>query len=237
MSGTPPDLPADAALLLDLDGTLLDIAASPEAVAVPPGLPDLLRRLRARLGDALAVVTGRPVTQIEELLGDAPFAIAGEHGGALRLAPGGALRRVDLPEMPSGWLDAAAEVVAAHPGTRLEAKARGFVLHYRQAPDAGPALLLAAQEIVGALAAEYVFLPAHMAWEIKPRGADKGTAVAELLGAPPFLGRVPVYVGDDVTDEDGMRVAREHGGLGLRVDAVFGDPAGVRRWLAAQADR
>ena len=139
--------------------------------------------------------------------------------------------------MPPNWLDEAAEAVAVRPGARLEAKARGFVLHYRQAPEAGPALLLAAQDIVGALAAEYVLLPAHMAWEIKPRGADKGTAVAELLGVPPFLGRVPFYIGDDVTDEDGMRVARERGGMGLRVDTVFGDPSGVRRWLAAQADR
>ncbi len=237
MSSPPPDLPADAALLLDLDGTLLDIAATPEAVAVPPGLTDLLRRLRARLGDALAVVTGRPVTQIEELLGDAPYAVAGEHGGAIRLAPDQPLRRVNLPEMPPGWLDAAADVVAAHPGARLEAKARGFVLHYRQAPESGPALLLAAQAIVGERAAQYVMLPAHMAWEIKPRGADKGTAVAELMGVSPFRGRVPFYVGDDVTDEDGMRAARERGGMGLRVDAVFGDPAGVRRWLAEQAGR
>ena len=234
---TPPDLPPDAALLLDLDGTLLDIAAAPEVVVVPPELPDLLRRLRARLGDALAVVTGRPVTQIDALLGDAPFAVAGEHGGAVRHAPGAPLRRADLPELPPGWLDAAAAAAAAHPGARLEAKARGFVLHYRQAPEAGPALRQAAQGIIGARAAEYVLLPAHMAWEAKPRGADKGTAVAALLRAAPFLGRVPFYVGDDVTDEDGMRVARAHGGVGLRVDTAFGDPAGVRRWLALQAER
>ncbi len=234
---TPPDLPADAALLLDLDGTLLDIAPTPEAVTVPPGLPDLLRRLRGKLGDALAVVTGRPVTQIDALLDGAPFAVAGEHGGAIRHAPGEPLRRADLPELPPGWLDAAAAVAASHPGARLEAKARGFVLHYRQAPDAGPALHQAAHGIVGARKADYVLLPAHMAWEIKPRGADKGTAVAQLLQAAPFLGRVPFYIGDDVTDEDGMRVAREHGGVGLRVDAAFGDPAGVRRWLAAQAER
>lgn len=237
MTVAVPELPRNAALLLDLDGTLLDIAATPDAVVVPAGLPGILRRLRANLGDALAVVTGRPVTQIDTLLGDAPFAIAGEHGGAIRFAPGEPLRRADLPEMPSGWLDAAAAAAQAHPGARLEAKARGFVLHYRQAPDAGPALRQAAQAIVGGRAAEYVLLPAHMAWEIKPRGADKGTAVAQLLQAPPFLGRVPFFIGDDVTDEDGMRVAREHGGVGLRVDAAFGDPAGVRRWLAVQAER
>ena len=236
MSGAPPNLPANAALLIDLDGTLLDIALTPETVVVPPGLPDVLRRLRSRLGDALAVVTGRPVTQIDTLLGDAPFAVAGEHGGAIRFAPGEPLRRADLPELPSGWLDAADTAAAAYPGARVEAKARGFVLHYRQAPDAGPALGRMAQAIVGAREAEYVILPAHMAWEIKPRGVDKGSAVALLLAAPPFLGRVPFFIGDDVTDEDGMRVAREHGGVGLRVDTAFGDAAGVRRWLAEQAE-
>lgn len=237
MSAALPDLGPNAALLLDLDGTLLDIAPTPETVVVPPGLADVLRRLRAKLGDAVAVVTGRPVAQIDGLLGDAPFAIAGEHGGAIRFAPGEALRRADLPELPPDWLHAAAGVAAAHPGARMEAKARGFVLHYRQAPDAGPSLLQAAHGIIGDRAAQYVVLPAHMAWEIKPRGADKGTAVAQLLQVPPFLGRVPTYIGDDVTDEDGMRVARERGGVGLRVDAAFGDPAGVRRWLAAQAER
>jgi len=233
----PPDLPPDAALLLDLDGTLLDIAATPEAVVVPPGLPALLRRLRARLGDAVAVVTGRPVAQIDALLGDAPYAVAGEHGGAIRAAPGEPLRRADLPELPPDWLAAAAEVVARHPGSRLEPKARGFVLHYRQASDAGLSLQAAALAILGERTANYVLLPAHMAWEVRPRGADKGTAVTRLLREAPFFGRVPVYIGDDVTDEDGMLAAREHGGVGLRVDAAFGDPAGVRRWLAQQADR
>lgn len=233
----PPDLPPNAALLLDLDGTLLDIAATPEAVVVPPDLPAVLRRLRARLGDAVAVVTGRPVAQIDALLGDAPYAVAGEHGGAIRAAPDEPLRRADLPELPPDWLALAAEVVARHPGARLEPKARGFVLHYRQVPEAGASLQAAALAILGARAASYALLPAHMAWEVKPRGADKGTAVTRLLRDAPFRGRVPVYIGDDVTDEDGMRAAREHGGLGLRVDATFGDPAGVRRWLAEQADR
>ena len=238
MSATlPPDLPPNAALLLDLDGTLLDIAATPEAVVVPAGLPAVLRHLRARLGDAVAVVTGRPVAQIDALLGDAPYAVAGEHGGAIRAAPGEPLQRADLPELPPDWLAAAAEAVARHPGSRLEPKARGFVLHYRQVPEAGPSLQAAALAILGERAASYALLPAHMAWEVKPRGADKGTAVTLLLRDAPFRGRVPVYIGDDVTDEDGMRAAREHGGIGLRVDAAFGDPAGVRRWLAQQANR
>ena len=226
-------MPERPALLLDLDGTLLDLASTPAEVIVPTELPDTLRRLRARVGDALAVVTGRPVDQIDTLLGDAPFAVAGEHGGAIRHTPGSQLERLPLPDRPAGWLEAAGAAVARFPGALLEAKPRGFVLHYRRAPQAGSALEAAARAIIGGTQGErFTLLPAHMAWEVKPRGADKATAVEALMARPPFSGRVPVYVGDDTTDEDGMRAARARGGLGLRVQEVFGTPAGVRAWLA-----
>lgn len=230
MTDRIPKLPDRAALLLDLDGTLLDIAATPDDVAVPPTLPSALRVLRARLDDALAVVTGRPVEQVEALLPDIAYAIAGEHGGAIRFAPGAPLTRADLPELPDGWVVQAAAAVSGYPGTMLERKARGFALHYRLAPAAGAALGQALRAILGDQTTHRI-LPAHMAWEVKPLGADKGTAVAALMNRAPFAGRVPIYVGDDVTDEDGMRVARAAGGLGLRVQDVFGTAAGVRAWL------
>ena len=233
MSG--PALPAHAALLLDLDGTLLDIAPTPDSVVVPAELLESLRRLRTLLGDALAVVSGRPIEQVESLLHAVPYAVAGEHGAAIRHAPGAALERPDLPALPAGWLDQAGRVAAGIPGVLLERKAHGFVLHYRLAPAAGPALQQAVLDILGDAAAAFTLMPARMAWEVKPRGADKGRAVSSLMARPPFAGRVPVYVGDDVTDEDGMRVARELGGLGLRVQDSFIDPAGVRAWLAALA--
>jgi trehalose 6-phosphate phosphatase len=229
-----PPLPDRAALLLDLDGTLLDLAATPDAVTVPLELPSALRRLRARLGDALAIVTGRPVEQVEALLPGVAYAVAGEHGGAIRFAPGAAVTRADLPALPPAWLEQAAELVASHPGALLERKARGFALHYRLAPAAGEALGAGLRALLGDQTSHRV-LPAHMAWEIKPLGADKGTAVAALMAHPPFAGRVPVYVGDDITDEDAIRVARAAGGLGLRVQDVFGDPEGVRAWLAGLA--
>lgn len=232
---TGPLLPAQAALLLDLDGTLLDLAATPDAVRVPPDLADTLRRLRARLDDAVAIVSGRPIEQIDALLGDAPYAVAGEHGGAVRPAPGAAVARAALPELPPEWLAQARRAAAAHPGALLEPKRRGFVFHYRQAPEAAAALASAAHAIVGQQGGAYAVLPAHMAWEVRPRGVDKGTAVAALMREPPFAGRVPVYVGDDVTDEDAIRAARGAGGLGLRVAEAFGDPTGVRAWLAALA--
>jgi trehalose 6-phosphate phosphatase len=230
-----PNLPAHAALFLDLDGTLLDIAPTPDSVVVPPGLPPSLRALRRRLGDALAVVTGRPVEQIDSLLGDIPFAVAGEHGGAIRHEPGGAIEQAALPGVPEEWMERARQAVAHHPGALFEGKARGFVLHYRLAPQAGEALREALRSILDGARDRYTVLPAHMAWEVKARGVDKGTAVVSLLARPPFAGRVPVYVGDDVTDEDGMRAARDAGGFGLRVPDVFANASGVRAWLVKLA--
>jgi len=231
----PLSLPPQAALFLDVDGTLLEFAPAPHLVVVPPDLAGVLRRLRGQLQGALAVVTGRPIEQVDGLFGDAPYAVAGEHGAAIRVAPGAAIHHVALPALAPEWLTQAEEVVQAHPGALLEPKSRGFVFHYRNAPELGPVLHEAAQRIVAGREAEYRLLPAHMAWEVKPSAADKGTAVAALMAEPPFRGRVPVYVGDDVTDEDGMRVAREAGGLGLRVAEAFGDPEGVRIWLRGLA--
>jgi trehalose 6-phosphate phosphatase len=225
-------IPAHAALLLDLDGTLLDIAPRPDAVVVPPELPPSLMALRFRLGGALAVVTGRPVEQVDALLPGIPTAVAGEHGGALRYHPNDPIERPALPDLDPAWREQASRVAAGYQGVFLEMKARGLVLHYRQEPEAGPALRQALLSISAGHETSYVVMAAHMAWELKPRGADKGTAVAALMARPPFAGRVPVYVGDDITDEDGIRMARLLGGVGLRVQDAFDSPAGVRRWLA-----
>jgi trehalose 6-phosphate phosphatase len=230
------DLPPyhDAALLLDLDGTLLDLAPTPDSVVVPPGLTDTLRDIRRQLDEALAVVTGRTIETIDALLGDAPHAVAGEHGGAIRQLPGASIERPALASPPASWLAAGAALEAAHPGAMFERKPRGFGLHFRLAPEAGPVVY----EVLSALvagSAEFELMQGHMMWEIRPRGVDKGDAVMRLMKSAPFLGRVPVFIGDDVTDEDGMKVARDMGGAGLRVQDVFGDACGVRAWLRETA--
>ena len=222
------------ALLLDLDGTLLDIAPRPDAVVVPPGLLDTLRRLRTSFREALAVVSGRPVEQIDTLLHDAPYAVAGEHGGTIRHAPGETIERADLPRPPDAWLEEAARIVELNPGALLERKEHGFVLHYRAAPELGSRLKDALTPLVAG-SERFVLMPARKAWEVKPRAADKGIAVAKLMERAPFAGRLPLFIGDDVTDEDGIAVAEQHGGAGLRVPATFGDAAGVRAWLAKAA--
>jgi trehalose 6-phosphate phosphatase len=223
-----------AALLLDMDGTLIDLAPAPDAVVVPAGLPETLTTLRDALGGALAIVTGRPVETVDRLFGDAPGAVAGEHGGAIRHHSGGAIERPDLPSPPAIWLDTAETLVRSFPGTLLERKARGFALHYRQAPEAREIFHTALTALV-ATSGRFQLHPAHMLWEIRPLGADKGGAVAALMRRTPFAGRLPVFIGDDVTDEDGMRECRKLGGAGYRVDEVFADPAGVRSWLHRSA--
>ena len=223
-----------SALLLDLDGTLLDFAPTPDSVVVPPDLPGTLTRLTHRLDGALAVVSGRTVEVLEALLPDSVPTFAGEHGVSIRRSPHAPLVRAPLPPVPPAWLDQARALVEATPGAVMEHKPFGFTMHYRQAPSAGPAFhallirLLAGQS-------EFRLLEGSMVWEVRPAGIHKGHAVEALMAEPPFRGRLPIFIGDDVTDEDGMRAARALGGAGLRVDRSFGSPAGVRAWLARAA--
>jgi trehalose 6-phosphate phosphatase len=225
-----------SALMLDMDGTLIDLAATPDAVVVQPGLPETLASLRDQLAGALAIVSGRPVETVDQLFGTAPGAIAGEHGGAIRHRAGDPIERADLPTPPPAWLRQAESLVSRYPGALLERKARGFALHYRQAPQARDIFHDALRALLDTLPG-FELHPAHMLWEVRPLGADKGRAVTALMQRPPFTNRLPIFIGDDVTDEDGMREARRLGGAGYRVDAVFKDPDGVRNWLRRSAER
>ncbi|WP_372622892.1 trehalose-phosphatase [Falsiroseomonas sp.] len=219
-----------AALFLDFDGTLVEIAPRPDAVVVPEGLPALLQRLAERMEGALAIVSGRPLSQLDAFL-PVPLAMAGDHGASLRPTPGAAVESPPLPAPPIAWREEAERFAAGFPGALVEPKGHGFVLHFRQAPEAGPpGRALLEQLIAGSDA--FLLMPAHMAWEVKPAAISKATAVEGLMARPPFAGRTPVYVGDDVTDEAGMDAARAAGGVGLRLQDAFGTPAGLRAWLA-----
>ena len=229
-----PD-PREAAYLLDMDGTLIDIAPTPDSVVVPTGLIDSLRALRRRCSDALAVVTGRPIAQVDALLGDAPFAIAGEHGAMFRHGPGLALVTPDLPSAPESWVEQAQALAARHPGAAVERKRHGFVLHYRAVPGMGEVFELAMKRLLAEQPSDFVLLPAKMAWEIRPAGIDKGRAAATLMASSPFAGRIPVFIGDDTTDEDGIAEAERRGGVGLLVGRDFVDAAAVRAWVAEQS--
>ncbi len=229
----PPrlDSPDRVALLLDFDGTLVDIAPAPDLVIVPDALRQSLSALRDRLGNALAIVTGRPIAQVDHFLPAIPYAVAAEHGAVLRRRPNAAPTEVDLPAIPAAWLDAADRAAASHQGVHVERKKTGFVLHYRAAPDAGPVLRHLLDGLIGNDTGRYHVLPAKMAWEIRAHGADKGSAVEALMADEPFHGRRPVFIGDDVTDQHGIDAAVRLGGIGLMVPDIFGEPSGVREWL------
>lgn len=227
----PPssDILQQYALLLDVDGTLLDIAPTPESVVVPDGLPATLAALHRALHGALAIISGRPLAQIDALTANA-FPAAAEHGAVLRIPPAPA-RRLALPTPPPRWREAARAIVARAPGARIEDKGGGFVLHYRAVPGAGPELGAALRMLL-ADEERFEIMRADMAWEVRPRGADKGTAAQAIMRGADFAGRVPLFVGDDTTDLDAIRAVRAMGGIGLLVADAFGSPAGVRAWLA-----
>lgn len=223
-----------AALLLDFDGTLVPIAARPDAVRVDPGLPGLLRALQVRLAGAVAIVSGRTLASLDALLAPLILPAAGEHGVALRPDPHRRPVRAPVAPLPDAWRRAVRALAAGHPGALVEEKPAGLVLHYRQAPAAGAALQRAMLGLF-ADAPGFVLAEASMAIELRPRGIGKGDAVRTLMAEAPFAGRMPVFVGDDVTDEDGIAAARALGGIGLCMDASFATPERLAHWLAAIA--
>ncbi|TAJ38528.1 MAG: trehalose-phosphatase [Reyranella sp.] len=234
---TPPELDPMSALFLDLDGTLLEIAATPELVIVPPVLPDLLFRLHRLLAGALAIVTGRPLAIVDRLLAPFSASAAGEHGVVLRYEDG------TLEEMPAGlampevWRESLAVAAERWPGVLIEAKPHGCAVHYRLAPEHGDDVWRLVRALVADDHPWFRLIPAREAVEIGPRAASKGHAVERLMASAPFAGRNPIFVGDDFTDEAGMNAARGFGGQGLRVAEFFdGDPAAVRAWLKRGAD-
>jgi trehalose 6-phosphate phosphatase len=235
---TPPELDRKTALFLDLDGTLLEIAATPEEVVVPPGLPALLSQLHDQLDGAVAIVTGRPLSQTDALLQPFIASAAGEHGVSLRYADG---TREELPAgiaVPDAWREALEAAAKRWPGVLVEPKPHGCAVHYRLAPEYGNEVWRLVRELVPPEHPWFRLVPAREAVEIGLRAASKGHAVERLMAHAPFHGRRPIFVGDDFTDEAGMSKARELGGLGLRVAEAFGgDPAQVRAWLMQGARR
>jgi trehalose 6-phosphate phosphatase len=234
---TPPDLDRTTALFLDLDGTLLEIAATPESVVVPPGLPQLLGSLQSLLDGALAIVTGRSIGVIDDLLNPYVAIAAGEHGAAMRYQDG---KVVEMPQglaVPEAWREALHAAAERWPGVLIEPKPHGVAVHYRLVPERGNDVWRLVRALVPQDHPWFRLIPAREAVEIGPRSVSKGQAVEQLMARRPFHGRRPIFVGDDFTDEAGMEAARQFGGAGLRVAEVFGgQPAAVRAWLMRGAE-
>ncbi len=224
----------DWALFLDIDGTLIDIAMTPDFVVVPEALVPLLARYESWLDGAIALVSGRPLDQIDRLMAPLVLPCASEHGAIIRL-PDGTIETAGAKDaIPTRWRELLRAATRNMNGVVLENKSYGLAVHYRQAPAQARKVLELAQSIVAEDAARFEVLPASMAVEIRNRRLTKAAPVERFMNMRPFKGRVPVFIGDDVTDQDGMRAAEAMGGIGLDVHRSFGGrPSEVLRWLDA----
>lgn len=229
----PPAIAPDSALFLDIDGCLLDFADDPAAVRAGPRLRAALDALAQRLHGALALVSGRSLAALDAIFAPAVYPAAGLHGlewrggEAAPAAPG--LRAVR---------DAAGDVLAVYPGAMVEDKGAAIALHWRAAPAAATAALEFAAQALAHLPG-YRLEPGDHVVELRPAGADKGSAIRAFMGQPPFAGRRPVFAGDDLTDEAGFRAVNAMDGVSVLVGARAGsaarhrlaDPAAVLAWL------
>lgn len=237
-SHTPPvGLIAGASLFLDLDGTLLEIVDRPDAVVADQALRDLLRDLVEYLGGRVAIISGRSLAQLDAILGEVAgeLALSGSHGSEHRW------RGVEARPSRPVELDIAARrlqpFARAHRGVLMEEKSYGVVLHYRM----NPAAEAQAQALVAGLGNELGLRVQHgkMMVELRVAGADKGVAMRRLMSRPPMRGTMPVFIGDDLTDEAGFAAARAWGGHGVLIgprrlteaDYRIDSPAALRRWL------
>jgi trehalose 6-phosphate phosphatase len=217
MSQPLPALGANLAFFFDFDGTLVAIAPRPEDVHVEPRVGVLLRDLSGRFGHAVAVVTGRPLDVVDGFLAPLKLATAAEHGSVRRDASGHVYTDTRSLQAVVEAGDALVRLVEDNPGLLLERKKTSVALHYRQRPDLAETCHAAVEEaVVGA--DSVVILPGKMVFEVRPKGCDKGIAVEAFIAEAPFKGRMPVYIGDDVTDEDAFAVVNALGGITVKID-------------------
>jgi trehalose 6-phosphate phosphatase len=243
-----PPLDPLSALFLDVDGTLLEIAPRPELVRVPDGLPSLILRLSAGREGALALISGRPLAQLDQLFQPWQGAAAGLHGLERRRADGilDCVVDGDCAAALDRLRPKLAALAADGTGLTLEDKGGTLALHYRAAPQREPEVRAVAEALHREIASVLRLITGKMVVEFQPRSADKGRAIAAFLAEPPFLGRRPVFVGDDTTDEDGFAEIRRRGGIAVRVGPLNGATAAnyslptveaVLAWLASSGSR
>lgn len=230
------------ALFLDFDGTLVDIVARPDAVVVDPLLTATLDRLQARLGGALAIVSGRPIVFLDQCFQPYRFDMAGLHGLEERIA--GELQLCDPEDHPQlrrmiGRLTGA---VSGKSGVLIEDKGCSVAIHWRLAPQEKEFALATAHAAVEALGSEYRLQHGKAVAEILPSAAGKGKVIERFLHAAPYKGRWPIFIGDDLTDENGFKTVNARDGLSVRIGAGetlakfrLGTPADLRHCLSEWA--
>lgn len=242
---SPPKLDRRAALFLDVDGTLLELADRSDLVQLPPELPALLGDLAARRGGALALISGRPLAELDRLFEPWCGAAAGVHGVERRRVDGTFAHHTDVAAAVA--IDRIrprlTAFACARSGLLLEDKHSALALHYRAAPECAAEVRALAEALCRHTGSALRLVVGKMVVEFRPRGAHKGAAIAAFLSESPFLGRRPIFLGDDATDEDGFAEIARRGGLAIRVGepaktrASYALPsvAAVLTWLAGDA--
>jgi trehalose 6-phosphate phosphatase len=232
--------PASCALYLDLDGTLIDIAAMPDGVVVPADLVQLIHGLSRVLDGALAIVTGRPIVDVDRFLAPLTPIAAGVHGAEMRTTVDGDVHLVAEP-IEAVVVEAVREIARAEPGVIVELKRASIAVHYRLAPDVGPRIEMALRRVLSESHDHLILCSGRKVLEIMPRYISKGAALEQLADLPAFRGKKPIMIGDDASDETAFDAAARLGGRGLKVaggryhaeEATFAGPAEVRAWLSA----
>ena len=217
------------ALFLDVDGTILKLAATPNGVTPSKRVCQALRRLSASLDGAVALISGRTIDNLDRLFAPLRLPTAGLHGLERRDAAGrlhvlGEIEALEHLRPPF------AELAASKKGVMLEDKGRALAIHYRKAPQEAESVRRLVEDLVRPSADNLRIIHGKMVSEVKPRHADKGSAIYAFMCEAPFLGRVPVFIGDDVTDEDGFKVVNGFDGFAIHVGR--GDETAARYCLA-----
>jgi trehalose 6-phosphate phosphatase len=233
--------PAAWALFLDIDGTLLDMAPAPDAVVVPPEVVQILAGLADTFGGAVALSTGRQVSDADRLLAPLQLKTCGVHGTEARTVPGGETLML-VPPVPDALVGAVLDVARGAPGVLVEQKSVGIAVHYRNVPDARPLLVRELARVVTGFEG-FALHPGRRVLEIIPQGYSKGTALTWLMRLAPFNGRRPIMIGDDAGDQPAFLAAERHGGFGFKVagehfnpaEADFASISHVRSWLSSLA--
>src|ERR1700678_2641504 len=224
-------------LFLDVDGTLIELTDSPLDPFASPELKILLGQVSERLGGALALVSGRSIGYLDGLFAPLRLPAAGLHGVERRKATGAMHGASFVDTQLTGARSAVNALVQDHPGTSVEDKGRTIAVHFRMAPEWEADVRHPLSATANPLGSNYHIQEGKMAREKKPRGFPKATAIKALMAEPPFSGRTPVFVGDDLTDQDGFQMVEDQGGISIavgdRVRAQFHleNPSAVRSWL------
>jgi trehalose 6-phosphate phosphatase len=236
-SARPPPPQAPWCLFLDVDGTLLDIAPTPESVKVDAALLHLLRRLERASDGAIALITGRPIAAVDALFEPLHLPVAGVHGFERRNAQGHYFRPAFVGSGLSSLRSEVTALAQSMHGVLLEDKGCAFALHYRQAPNLEETIRLRLARLVSDALPAFELLDGDHVVEIKPVEHDKSTAIEAFMQEEPFSGRSPVFIGDDTTDLDGFAAMKQFNGLAIAVgsripgETRLAGPRDVRAWL------